>query len=131
AGNSIVQLDEKDMKFKKIFSSADFDFRSLYADSTGRLWGGTATGLKYFDPSKQEIFSAHHNPHHLSILDSAINVGVIYIDRENNLWIAGYNRPLYRCNLTTGKSSSFRFKDILPGSVNEFCIPYNILEDRK
>jgi signal transduction histidine kinase/ligand-binding sensor domain-containing protein len=75
---------------------------------TGNLWiHSFEYGICMLDPKKKIFYTNEFNPERLPIFNLAKNPGLMYLDRENNLWINTYFGDLYKYNLDTHKSRKY------------------------
>ncbi|MCU0286980.1 MAG: hypothetical protein MUF15_11345, partial [Acidobacteria bacterium] len=79
----------------------------------GYIWFGTSKGLVRFDGIKFSAFQFIQGKENEQLKNSNLNIDILLVDREKNLWI-GSNAGLTRCRLQTGEFKTFTHNDGLP-----------------
>jgi signal transduction histidine kinase/ligand-binding sensor domain-containing protein/DNA-binding response OmpR family regulator len=102
------------------------DILSVYEDSRGRLWIGTASGLNLMD-REEESFSLFS----LALVGNAelesAAVRCIYESRDGEIWI-GTSQGLYRCDENAGHLVHYDLDPDDPGSISH-AVVNEITED--
>ena len=107
--DSLARFDGKRFRYylpsSKNYQKGDY-VTSITCDSTGGVWVGMSSGVFRLDANKEKL---------VPFLDTLKYIRKVYIDHENDLWIACWYE-LYRYSFKTGKLTQF-----LP-SINSMLI---------
>jgi ligand-binding sensor domain-containing protein/two-component sensor histidine kinase len=100
---------------------------------TGDLWINSVTyGVCMLDPKKKVFYTRKCNPEKLPVFDLQDTPGILYLDRENNLWINSYNGNLYRYNLGTHRIRKYFSRDSVSNSGKRMNVFIDcMMQDRK
>ncbi len=117
---------------------AEIDFyRSILFDPmSNRLYINSARyGICIFDLAEKKFYYRLNNPHRWPVLNLADNVGTLYLDRENGLWVNTFSGELIRVDLLSGKVIRFQLRAPNHSGRHPQDGPYKlfieiILEDR-
>ncbi|MFD2915001.1 hybrid sensor histidine kinase/response regulator transcription factor [Psychroserpens luteus] len=110
--------------------------RAMAIDQDNNLWVATIKGvsiidLKNFNPKKPNIISIYHDETNLSSLSSNATRGV-YIDHNNNVWIATYGGGINRFtgNLKEDTLTFENYKSDIQSNSISSDFTYNISQDK-
>ncbi|MBI9100074.1 MAG: hypothetical protein JEY91_16450, partial [Spirochaetaceae bacterium] len=106
-------------------SLSDNLIRSLFVDSTGKIWIATNKGLNLFLPESKSFQRFQHNKNDRNSLSSN-DIRKIFEDKERNIWIATNGGGV---NLYHRDTESFTLLSTLHGLLNNSV--YGIEEDNK
>lgn len=137
-GGGVCKLDLKSSRFNLFplnesdYPLKDYFVRSIYEDDQKRIWFGTnSNGLAIFNPATLSIKNFLHSETNSSSIPGN-NVGAIFKDRQNNMWvgtdmgIALYNESTQRFKtiplhiflpVKTGNSFVYRISQLSNGDL--------------
>lgn len=119
AHNGYFMLNDKTNHFEPM--NALLQMGSAYSsgiaiDHAGNLWFATTTGIKKLSADKNQLTDKNNNPQQLPLFASGISVSALAFDAFNNIWLSsGYDRKLYRYNLSHNNYHQYTFNVTLPG----------------
>ncbi|OQB29589.1 MAG: Sensor histidine kinase TodS [Bacteroidetes bacterium ADurb.Bin174] len=102
--NLLNRYDETNNTFQRVDAVADsVQIYSLATDDNDRLWIGTDRGLKVYDQKFMHVTEyTALNPNDLTH-DVADIINVIFIDKQNNIWVGKNGNGIVRINSKTNE----------------------------
>jgi ligand-binding sensor domain-containing protein/signal transduction histidine kinase len=101
--------------------------QSLFKDSMGFMWVGTADGLNRYDGESFVVY--RHDPEDPGSLSNS-NITALYEDSDGALWIGANGGGLNRFNRNTGTFERWRNQPDNPESISNDNVT-TLLEDRQ
>ncbi len=116
------------LEFEQITSLEGLSHDTVYSitqDKLGFLWFGTEDGLNKYDGYHIEVYRGGQTS---SSIGNA-NCSVIYVDENNNLWIASWGGGIQVLNPTTGLVKSYVHNDEDSSSISDNSV-HSIYQDK-
>lgn len=86
---------------------------------TGNLWIHSYTyGICMLDPKRNLFYYKDHNPEHIPLFNLSKDPGLLFLDKQSNLWINTYSGELYRYNLISNQGHKYSLGRILKHKGN-------------
>ncbi|GAL82031.1 DNA-binding response regulator [Algibacter lectus] len=114
---------EKSVEHEKIASRLQNQrVRSFFVSDDDMLWINTVEGIEVYDPEK-ETFKHYNYPSSTPTVKNFSNLSTLFLDRDDNLWLGGYENGLAKYNKALDKFIDYKFKGsrYITSSVRSIC----------
>lgn len=102
------------------YDNSFFNHPMIYDSLNNAIWFGTATGLVEYNISKNEFYDYKNNLATCPLLSIKSEPYSLYIDGQNNFWVATWQYKFFRYNLITHSFKQYSiFKILADGNADK------------